>query len=171
MIAKPSGTHSQSEAGIRLVIKQTLRVAECIEQDLARLWRTMCRRRLPGGFGGNATSINRNVPALSRFIFDGNGNVLGASAGSNANAPTYAAVGVYAVASNCTAAITLNTGQHYNAVIVDQGNQVLFVQSDAKGNGAAGTTGATGTTATPTSGLVSLQPTTGQVISGVVISQ
>jgi hypothetical protein len=91
-----------------------------------------------GGLGGNPSSINGYVPGLGRFYFDGNGNVMGLAANSTANAPIFAPAGIYAVASNCTAAITMNSGQHYNAVIVDQGNQALFVQSDANGNGAAG---------------------------------
>ena len=93
---------------------------------------------LPGGLGGNSSSINGNVPGLGRFLFDGNGNIYGVSTGSSTNAPSYMTVGSYNVSGNCTATLTLNTGQHYNAVIVDQGNQVLFLQSDTSGNGATG---------------------------------
>jgi hypothetical protein len=93
---------------------------------------------LPGGFGSNTASINGSVPGLSRFVFDGNGAVLGLATGSTANVPLLAPVGSYSVASNCTATISLNSGQHYNAVIVNQGNEVLFGQSDSNGNGATG---------------------------------
>jgi len=90
---------------------------------------------LPGGFGSNAASIAGSTPALSRFYFDGAGNILGvASAGSSVLSPA----GVYSVASNCTAAITLNSGQHYNAVVVNGGNQIMFLQSDAASNGVTG---------------------------------
>jgi hypothetical protein len=93
---------------------------------------------LPSGLGGNASSINGNVPGLGRFYFDGNGNIMGLASNSTAGAPVYAQAGVYSVASNCTAAIAMNAGQHYNAVVVDQGTQILFIQSDASGNGATG---------------------------------
>jgi hypothetical protein len=89
-----------------------------------------------GGFGGNSASIAGNTPALSRFYFDGNGSILGVT-GSNTNLLTPA--GTYSVATDCTATITLNSGQHYNAVVVSSGNQVLFLQSDAKSNGVTGT--------------------------------
>jgi hypothetical protein len=93
---------------------------------------------LPSGLGGNPSSINGNVPGLGRFYFDGSGNIMGLASNSTAGAPVYAQAGVYSVASNCTAAIAMNAGQHYNAVVVDQGNQILYIQSDASGNGAAG---------------------------------
>jgi hypothetical protein len=90
---------------------------------------------LPGGFGSNSASLAGSTPALSRFYFDGAGNILGVtSAGSSVLTQS----GVYSVASNCTAAITLNSGQHYNAVVVNGGSQVLFLQSDAASNGVTG---------------------------------
>jgi hypothetical protein len=91
---------------------------------------------LPSGLGGNAASIHGNVPGLGRFYFDRNETIMGVATTSTINVPIYTPVGVYTVASNCAAALTLTSGQHYNAVIADQGNQVLFVQSNVKGNGA-----------------------------------
>ena len=91
---------------------------------------------MPGGFGNNPASISGSAPALSRFYFDGSGNVLGGSSIGNG---IFVQAGVYSVATNCTAAITLNTGQHYNAVVVSGGNQVLVLQSDIGSNGVTGT--------------------------------
>jgi hypothetical protein len=93
---------------------------------------------LPGGFSSSPSSISGNTPGLARFFFDGNGNILGLAAGSASTALSYAPVGLYAVASNCTAAFYLNSGQHYNGVVVAGGNAVLFVQSDAGSNGVTG---------------------------------
>lgn len=39
---------------------------------------------LPGGFGSNPASIAGNTPAVSRFYFDGAGNILGAANGNGA---------------------------------------------------------------------------------------
>ena len=81
-------------------------------------------------------SIAGSTPALGGFYFDGKaGNILGVtSAGGGVLSPS----GVYSVASNCTATITLNSGQHYNAVVVEETCQVMFLQSDAASNGITG---------------------------------
>jgi hypothetical protein len=92
----------------------------------------------PGGLSGSSASISGNMPGLGRFFFDGSGNILGLAAGSGNSALSYAPVGLYAVGSDCTAAFYLNSGQHYNAVVVAGGNQALFVQSDAGSNGITG---------------------------------
>ena len=93
---------------------------------------------LPGGLGGNPSSISGNVPGLGRFFFDGIGNIYGTAAGSDMDAPTSTAVGTYSVSSDCTATIALNTGQNYSAILVDQGREVFFLQTDVSGNGALG---------------------------------
>ncbi|HEY1342036.1 MAG TPA: hypothetical protein VGF59_31210, partial [Bryobacteraceae bacterium] len=87
------------------------------------------------GFGNNPGSLSGKIPGLSRFFFDGNGNVLGMNA-STGTANFH--VGSYNVANDCTARITLDTGETFDAVVVNGGSEALFLQTDASGNGAVG---------------------------------
>jgi|SRR5579872_4523245 len=84
-------------------------------------------------------SLSSKTPYAGRYYFDGNGNVVGMQATAAAGVPPNAIVGTYAVDTNCNAKISLNGGRSFNAVITNQGQTVLFLESDASGIGAVGT--------------------------------
>jgi hypothetical protein len=87
------------------------------------------------GFASNPFSLNGALPGISRFFFDGNGNIIGKNPSiTNANVNA----GSYTINTDCTATIKLATGQNFNAVVVNGGAQVLFQQSDANSGGAVG---------------------------------
>jgi hypothetical protein len=81
-----------------------------------------------GGLVGSSSSLNGNIAALGRYYFDGNGGIIGSNG----------TVGTYNVTLDCMASIKLNSGQSYSAVLVNQGQQALFLQTDAAGNGTNG---------------------------------
>ena len=84
-------------------------------------------------------SLSSKTPYAGRYYFDGNGNVVGIQSEALAGEPPNAIVGSYSVDTNCNAKITLNGGRSFNAVITNQGQTVLFLESDALGIGAVGT--------------------------------
>ena len=87
-----------------------------------------------GGFGNNSASLSGKIPGLGRYYFDGNGNIAGASASGN----NYVVVGKYTVNADCSATMSLNTGETFDAVIADSGHRILFIEADANGGGAVG---------------------------------
>ena len=89
----------------------------------------------PGGFGNNPNSLSGQTPGLGRYFFDGSGNIVGLSQGANSN---NVMIGSYNVNSDCTAAMTLNSGQTFNAVLAQNGGKVLFIETDSTANGATG---------------------------------
>ncbi|HLH18182.1 MAG TPA: hypothetical protein VKX45_13240 [Bryobacteraceae bacterium] len=86
------------------------------------------------GFLNNPMSIGGANPSTSVFTFDGMGNILGQPVGT---VPVQA--GTYSVNSDCTATISLATGQKFNAVVAGDGSQVLFLENNAGQGGAVGT--------------------------------
>jgi hypothetical protein len=90
------------------------------------------------GFGNTALSLGGPVAGAGRFYFDGAGNIWGRQTGTSASAGQTMVVGTYSVNNNCTASMTLTSGEHFNAVIVDQGAQALFMQNDAGSGGSIG---------------------------------
>jgi hypothetical protein len=89
-----------------------------------------------GGLVGNGASLIGNVPSLGRYYFDGNGAIVGLS---NYVPAVRMQVGNYSVANDCTVSIQLNSGESYGGIIVAQGQQVLFIESDTAGAGTTGT--------------------------------
>jgi hypothetical protein len=87
-----------------------------------------------GGFGNNSNSFSGKTPGLGRFYLDGNGNILGFDNSIN----TSTIIGSYSVNSDCTASLTLRSGQSFNAVVAQAGAQVQFIETDSAGNGAVG---------------------------------
>jgi hypothetical protein len=104
-----------------------------------------------GGFGSNPNSLGSSIPGLGRFYFNGSGQIVGQAASpggftSNVN------VGTYNVNYDCTATITL-TGSAaassstaaaakpatFDAIVLDNGNRVMFLETDASGIGIVGT--------------------------------
>ena len=93
------------------------------------------------GLVNNPFSLGGANPGTARYYFDGNGNIVGQDANATTSGATTAAntiVGTYSVNTDCTASITLNTGASFNAVVVSNGAQVLFMQSNAGQGGAVG---------------------------------
>jgi hypothetical protein len=90
------------------------------------------------GFGNTALSLGGPVAGAGRFYFDGAGNIWGRQTGTPASAGQTMVVGSYSISNNCTATMTLSSGEHFNAVIVDQGAQALFMQNDAGSGGSIG---------------------------------
>lgn len=91
------------------------------------------------GFVNNPFSLGGANPGTSRFYFDGNGNVVGQQPNSSSSAMgANAVVGSYNIGTDCTGTINLNTGAAFNAVVVNQGAQVLFMQNNAASGGAVG---------------------------------
>jgi hypothetical protein len=88
-----------------------------------------------GGLVANGTSLVGDMPSLGRYYFDGNGGIVGLA---NYVPVLRSLVGSYTVNNDCTLNIKLNSGQTYGGVVVNQGQQVLFIQTDP---GAAGLTG------------------------------
>lgn len=91
------------------------------------------------GFSNNPFSLNGSLPGTSRFFFDGNGNVVGQNPAATNGVQANVNAGTYSVSSDCTATIKLVTGQSFNAVVVNGGAEVLFLQSDANSGGVVGT--------------------------------
>jgi len=89
----------------------------------------------PGGFGNNPNSLSGQTPGLGRYFFDGSGNIVGLSAGPNSG---NVMIGSYSVNSDCTAAMTLNSGQTFTAVLAQNGGKVLFIETDSSAIGATG---------------------------------
>ena len=82
----------------------------------------------PGGAGP--------VAFVGTFTFDGNGNVTGATTGSNfGTIGTATQKGTYTVNSDCTGTITvLGSGghsSHYSFVIDDNGNGLQYICTDS----------------------------------------
>jgi len=94
----------------------------------------------PGGFGNNPNSLSGKVPGLGRYFLDGNGNIAGVAAGTSntSGAANYTVIGKYSVNSDCSATMSLNTGETFNAVLAESGKRVLFIESDSTGGGSIG---------------------------------
>jgi len=90
-----------------------------------------------GGFGDNPNSLGGSMPGLGRFFLNGEGAVTGQMVNAS-GFTTNASVGTYSVNYDCTATISLTTGQRYNAIVADGGNRVLFVETDTAGIGIVG---------------------------------
>lgn len=89
-----------------------------------------------GFFANSPNSLASQTPGLGRFYFDGGGNVIGRDPnGVVANV----IVGSYNVNPDCTMTMQTTSGQTFNAVLTTNGAQVLFLETDAGGNGATGT--------------------------------
>jgi len=88
----------------------------------------------PGGFGNNPNSLTGKVPGLGRYILDGNGSINGTPPGTTG----YTSIGTYNVNDDCTATMSLNTGETFNAIVAANGSRVLFIESDTTGGGAIG---------------------------------
>lgn len=88
----------------------------------------------PGGFGNNPLSLTGKVPGLGRYVLDGNGSINGMAPGSTG----LMAIGTYKVNDDCTATMSLNTGETFDAIVAANGARVLFIESDATGGGAIG---------------------------------
>jgi hypothetical protein len=91
------------------------------------------------GFGSNPRSLSGSLPGASRFYFDGNGTIVGASPGATNGATFASAVGSYSVNLDCTASISLMSGASFDAVIAEGGSRVLFIETDSTGTGTVGT--------------------------------
>jgi len=91
-----------------------------------------------GCFGDNPNSLGGSMPGLGRFYLNGNGQITGQMI-NGLGYTSNVTVGSYTVNYDCTATITLMTGQSYNAIVVDSGNSVLFVETDSAGLGIVGT--------------------------------
>ncbi|HWC99559.1 MAG TPA: hypothetical protein VG456_22520 [Candidatus Sulfopaludibacter sp.] len=89
-----------------------------------------------GGLVANGTSLVGNMAGLGRFYFDGNGGIVGLA---NYTPVLRALVGSYTINNDCTMTIKLNSGQAYGGVVVNQGQQVLFIETDSAAAGLTGT--------------------------------
>jgi hypothetical protein len=88
----------------------------------------------PGGFGNNPNSLTGKIPGLGRYVLDGNGNINGVAPGATG----FMTIGTYKVNDDCTATMSLNTGETFDAIVAANGARVLFIESDAAGGGAIG---------------------------------
>jgi len=89
-----------------------------------------------GGFGNNPNSLAGATQGLGRFYFDGNGSIVGTlPSSSTSNMP----IGAYTVNDDCSATMSLTSGQSYAAVVAQRGSQILFIETDSSGAGSAGT--------------------------------
>jgi len=88
----------------------------------------------PGGFGNNPRSFGGATPGVGRYYFDGNGNIVGQGTGN----ATQMIIGSYTVNTDCTATMSLQTGEQFDAIVSSDGANVLFVQSNANSGGAVG---------------------------------
>jgi hypothetical protein len=91
----------------------------------------------PGGLVNSPNSFSGQVVGLGRFFFDGNGNIVGQAPGGVGDLNM--SVGSFSVNYDCTATIKMNSGQTYDAVVVNSGAQVLFLESDKANRGQTGT--------------------------------
>src|ERR1019366_8942291 len=73
-----------------------------------------------------------------RFYFDGVGNIVGSQPASS-NSTFLTNVGTYSVSDNCQAKLTLSSGQTFDAVIINHGQSVPFLETDSAGAGTTGT--------------------------------
>jgi len=94
------------------------------------------------GFAGNDNSLSGNTPALGRYYFDANGNIIGLSTGKT---QFNLAVGKYTVNSDCTGKITLSSGAAYDIVISNGGKALTYLRTDSDGGGNVGILQRTGT--------------------------
>lgn len=88
----------------------------------------------PGGFGNNPYSLTGKIPGLGRYVLDGTGNINGVAPGATG----FMTIGTYKVNDDCTATMSLNTGETFNAIVAASGARILFIESDAAGGGAIG---------------------------------
>lgn len=94
------------------------------------------------GLGGNDNSLSGNVPALGRYYFDGNGNIIGVATGKIA---ANVAVGKFSVNTDCTGKITLGSGAAYDIVLAESGRTLTYVRTDGDGGGNLGVVHRAGT--------------------------
>jgi len=87
------------------------------------------------GFAANDNSLSGNTPALGRYYFDANGNIIGLSTGK---VQVNLAVGKYTVNTDCTGRITLSSGAAYDFVVSNGGKTVTYLRTDADGGGNVG---------------------------------
>ena len=88
----------------------------------------------PGGFGNNPKSFGGAIPGVGRYYFDGSGNIVGQGAGTS----TQAIIGSYSVSTDCSATLSLQTGETFSAILSSDGSDILFVQANAGQGGAVG---------------------------------
>jgi len=111
------------------------------------------------GFGSStgiasSLTLSGKLLGLSRFLFDGNGNIVGATSSTpSATIPTGLAntsstnailvpAGSYTVNQDCTASITLTQGTSsltFNGVVAAGGNEVIIQETDTSNPGVVGT--------------------------------
>jgi hypothetical protein len=87
------------------------------------------------GFAANDNSLNGNIPALGRYYFDANGNIIGLSTGRT---QFNISVGKYTVNSDCSGRVTLSSGAAYDFVVSNGGRTVTYLRTDASGGGNVG---------------------------------
>lgn len=110
------------------------------------------------GFGSSAgvasgLSLSGRLLGLSRFYFDGNGNIVGgisatplgtSSSGPGSTTTTNSILvpaGTYSVNADCTGTVSLSQGGtalKFNAVVAGGGNTVLVQETDSSNPGAIG---------------------------------
>jgi|SRR5579863_5776581 len=86
-------------------------------------------------------SLIAGGPNVGRYYFDGNGNVIGMQSVTTpaGSASVSGVIGTYSVDTNCNAKISLNGGSRsFYGVITNQGQTVLFLESDSSGMGTTG---------------------------------
>jgi hypothetical protein len=87
------------------------------------------------GLASNDNSLSGNLPALGRYYFDGNGNIIGVASGKVA---FNLALGKYTVNGDCTGRISLNSGAAYDFVISNSGKQITYLRTDSAAGGNLG---------------------------------
>ena len=87
------------------------------------------------GLTANDNSLSGNLPALGRYYFDGNGNIIGVATGKT---PFNLALGKYTVNTDCTGRIMLASGAAFDFVISNAGKQLTYLRTDSAAGGNQG---------------------------------
>jgi hypothetical protein len=121
---------------------------------LANVNATAGKSAADAGFGSSSFSLSGKILGMSRFYFDGNGNIVGtvtatptsSTPAGLANTSSTNAIlvpaGTYNVNADCTATLTLNSGASsnytFNGVVASGGDQILIQETDSSNPGVIG---------------------------------
>lgn len=122
---------------------------------LANVNATAGKSALDAGFGSSSFSLSGKLLGMSRFYFDGNGNIVGTvtSTPTSSTPPGLAntsstnailvPAGTYSINQDCTATLTLSSGSTsnytFNGVVAAGGDQILIQETDSSNPGVIGT--------------------------------
>ncbi len=92
----------------------------------------------PSGLTANDNSLIGNQAASGRFLFNGNGSIVGAATVPKGAHSFNTPIGSYKINTDCSGMVTIGSAK-YDIVVTKPGKSALFLETDSAGAGTLGT--------------------------------